>query len=692
MTRVAGGGGARRRAGRGPVPAAVLPVLLTLFSRMATADDASAPLPPPPAPAPQGPVERVEVRGSADEAAGMDSTAFATVIRAEDFADRMTSVPELLRDLVGVQVRGLGGEYATVSIRGSSAEQVMVYLDGVPLNRALGGGVNLADLPLGQVESIEVYRGFTPAGLPAASIGGAVLIHTRRAKDSPAATVSTSAGSFGSSEAIASVSSTRGRGDYALGFDGASGRGDFLYFDNNGTPHEPSDDGTTRRANNDFRRGHLSGRLTLRSGPRSRFTLATDLFARDRGVPGLDCCRSPEARYTTWRILVRPELEVPRLLGGRLLARFAADSTWYREEFDDRDGQIGLTGRAVDSINRIGSLGVEAGFVLAATEHQAISVLAARRRETADLKDRALPGPSGLGRAARDSTVVTLEDQISFASDRLVINPSLRYEAYDSSFRPGPAGGLVPSPTGNRYATGKIGFRLRLNDTVALKGNFGRFARLPDFIEMFGDSGSVVGNPSLSPERGRTADLGLTAARRTAGSLHLLQVEATLFETIAEDLIQFIPNPQNTVKAFNLDRARIRGVELTLALGIGPRFNGSLNVTHQVSRDISGRFTGGSLLPGRPQDEFSAGASLDAGRGRVFYDFTYVGRNFLDQPNTPSEALPARYLHDLGWRLRLRPGLLATIEIKNLGDRRTYDYARFPLPGRSYHARLSWTF
>jgi len=35
----------------------------------------------------------------------------------------------------------------------------------------------------------------------------------------------------------------------------------------------------------------------------------------------------------------------------------------------------------------------------------------------------------------RHGTVVTLEDQISFASDRLVINPSLRHEAYASTFR-----------------------------------------------------------------------------------------------------------------------------------------------------------------------------------------------------------------------------------------------------------------
>lgn len=645
-------------------------------------------------PAPDRPVERVEVRGNAEGQAALDSTAFATVIRAEDFAGRVTSVQELLRDAVGVQVRGLGGEFATVSIRGSSAEQVIVYLDGVPLNRALGGGVNLADLPLGQVESIEVYRGFTPAGVPAASIGGAIMIHTRRTGGDPAGGASVSVGSFRSGEAIASVAGTRGRGDYTFGFDGAVSRGDFVYLNDNGTAHEPADDRSLRRDNNDFRRGHLSGRLSLKAGPRARFQVATDLFAREQGVPGLDSGLSPWARFMTSRFLIRPELEVPGLAGGRLLARVAADFTRYREEFDDPRGLIGLSGRNVDDVALTDSIGAEAALVVAASSRQAISFLASRRAETADLEDLASSGPSGRGTAHRRTTTTTLEDQISFGSDRLVINPSLRHERYDSTFRPGPTGGLVFDLPAGRRTTGKLGFRLRAGGALTLKGNFGRFQRLPDFVELFGNRGSVLGNPALRPESGRSLDLGLAIdVRRPAGPLlRHARIEATGFETVAEDLIQFVPNSQNTVVALNINRARIRGVELSLALALGPRFTGSLNATHQSPVDTRRRPADGNILPGRAQDEVGAGAALDLGLGRIFYEFTYVGRNFVDPSNTPSRALPARYLHDLGYRARLRRGLQGTIEIKNIADEPTRDVARFPLPGRSIHGRLSWEF
>ena len=98
------------------------------------------------------------------------------------------------------------------------------------------------------------------------------------------------------------------------------------------------------------------------------------------------------------------------------------------------------------------------------------------------------------------------------------------------------------------------------------------------------------------------------------------------------------------------------------------------------------------VLPGRPEDEISAGAGWRTGRGQISYEFTYVGRNFTESFETASLALPARYLHDVAYRLRLAHGLQATLEIKNLFDRRTYDVAQFPLPGRSVNGRVAWEF
>jgi iron complex outermembrane receptor protein len=644
------------------------------------------------APPPKPLVEKIEVRGEAEEVAIRDTTAFATVIRADEFANRVTSVSQLLREAVGVQVRDLGGEFATVSIRGSTAEQVTVYLDGVPLNRALGGGVNLADLPLAQIESIEVYRGFTPAMLSGASIGGAILIHSRAATAGVRqAAGSIAYGAFGTGELVASVSGRGTRGSYAVGADGARSQADFTFVDDNSTNVTTSDDAIATRVNNDFTRAHLSGQGTLQAGARTRLTFTTDLFHREQGVPGLGTAQSTSARLSTSRGLLRIESETAGLAAGSLLLRAAADYARQSEAFDDPLGTIALP-QSTD--NRIASAGGEFGGVLAATPHQAVSFLLAERRETADLANLELD-PAGLGRAARTTLVATLEDQWSLAGDALVINPSLRHERYGTSFDPGPATGTVPDAfvSDGAHTTGKIGFRARLDERLSLKGNVGSFLRLPQFIELFGNRGSVLGNPLLQPERGDSADLGiLYERRRTAGTLRQARFETTAFLTRADNLILFQPNPQNTVIALNTGGAEVRGVELSLALALGARFTGSLNATLQRAVNRSGSFADGYLLPGRPAEELSAAAGLDLGRTQLTYNLTWVGKNYTDQTNTESEALPRRVLHDVAASVRLPRGLQGTIEITNIADDRIVDVARFPLPGRSVIGRLSWAF
>ena len=97
--------------------------------------------------------------------------AYATVITRESFEGRETSLPDVLAEATGVHVKRLGGlgAFSTLSLRGSSADQVEVYLDGILLNAAFGGGVDLSNLPLAHVGQIEVYRG---AGAGGNGLGG----------------------------------------------------------------------------------------------------------------------------------------------------------------------------------------------------------------------------------------------------------------------------------------------------------------------------------------------------------------------------------------------------------------------------------------------------------------------------------------------------------------------------------------
>ncbi|HEY3352523.1 MAG TPA: TonB-dependent receptor plug domain-containing protein, partial [Polyangia bacterium] len=174
--------------------------------------------------------EELEVVGERRPGAAADTTAAATVVDAHRFEGEARSVAELIATAPGVAVSQYGGlgQLTTVSLRGSSAAQVQVLLDGLPLNTAAGGGVDLARIPRAWIERIEVVRGAEGAVYGAGTLGGVVNIVTRRAA-AGAWSAEATAGSFrtfaGSADGAvggerwgllgaAAVEDTSGRFDY----------------------------------------------------------------------------------------------------------------------------------------------------------------------------------------------------------------------------------------------------------------------------------------------------------------------------------------------------------------------------------------------------------------------------------------------------------------------------------------------
>ena len=110
-----------------------------------------------------------------------DSSAAASVILPSESPRAYDDLGTLLLEVPGVVVARTGSttEFASLALRGSNPDEVLIYVDGVPLNIAEGGGVDISALPLGDVERVEVYRGTTPLAFGEAALGGVVSITTR---------------------------------------------------------------------------------------------------------------------------------------------------------------------------------------------------------------------------------------------------------------------------------------------------------------------------------------------------------------------------------------------------------------------------------------------------------------------------------------------------------------------------------
>ncbi|MGH7729975.1 MAG: TonB-dependent receptor domain-containing protein, partial [Candidatus Eiseniibacteriota bacterium] len=248
------------------------------------------------------------------------------------------------------------------------------------------------------------------------------------------------------------------------------------------------------------------------------------------------------------------------------------------------------------------------------------------------------------------------------------------------------AGGLARASDVRRtLASPQVGLRVALPGRVDLRANGSSARRAPDFLELFGNQGSVLGNPTLRPERARNADLGL-AWSGPPGRRLTLAIELAHFETRAEDLVVYIRHSQSSVRAENIARARVSGEELSARLEAPGGIALTGGMTRMATRDQGPvPHWNGRRLPLRPG--FLGFARLDLRRGgfRAVSDLHYIGEDFLDRANL--RRVPDRLL--VGASLSFGPqagGLRFTVEGKNLGDDRLSDVGGFPLPGRAVFA------
>ena len=615
---------------------------------------------------------------------------FARAYDVTESRGRLRTVADVLTTATGVHVRDFGGlgSFSTLSIRGSSAGQVAVYLDGVPLNSAQYGVVNIADLPIEAIERIEVFRGSAPLGLD--SPGGGVVHLITGSERGRWLRASGGGGSFGTE-----------RGDFGLGWRGdrtafmavgqlLRGRGDFAYFDDNATPYNTTDDTTRTRANNDLWLTAATARAEQRLGPLA-LSLTHDHLAKDHGTPGIGANPARDARFRTERDVsnLRLAWAGSTALGGGPREEPAVRLYWVgqRDRFSDPRGE--LTGVRQDNDNRTRRWGSQVLVPVALGGGQSLSLLAEGRREQYAPRLQ-LPSPRALPGSNRDLAIWGVEDRWTFADRRFSLLASVRRQVTADDFPGGSAyPGALPVASSRRSVwqtswTG--GARVDFVEGLSLKGSVSRLARMPTLEELFGNAGGIYGNPLAKPEQVTTRDIGLVGLWKPnpgSGPLRPAWVDAQLstYRSDAVDLLVFLPS-QNFSVARNISAARLSGVELSGRAAWPGGLSTELSWTRQWTRDEGEpAYWHGRELPGRPRDEAAIQITHARPRGQIGYGLHLVSANYLDRANVA--RIPARALHDLGGAVRTGPAEWIA-ECVNLTDQRVEDFAGYPLPGRVF--------
>lgn len=563
---------------------------------------------------------------------GVPASATVSIIRLSALRARYVTPAEMLDIIPGLNVRSFGGpgQPSHVQVRGASATQVLVLVDGVRLNPILGGAADLSLSRAHEMDRIEIIRGPAAGKFGADALGGVV----RFVRDPAASRIRlwSTLGSFGTARIGMFLRADAVESSFELD----RTAGDFRFYDAQRHRFE-------RRANNDNTTGSMH--MAWRGDTASVALRAVNIQS---GSPGFTEFPTPEARRAQTRATLQAQWRF-RAAGGTGIVE--TTERYERSRYFNPNAFLG--GGVFESLSAAHGTTLASRFTRVFGQHLTLASGAEVRWER--LKE---------GEFGQPSRVVGSADAgVTFTYKRLDASVSARME-----------GAARHAPR----ALPTAGLRVQLPWSLFVRASAGRNWRLPAFIELYHPDLEFIGpNPDLEPEDGVSFDLG------AGGFWRCGSVEATWFGQVIEQGILWAPVSAFRYEPVNTGPVRLEGVELA-----GSVTHSGIEATASYTRLATLRVDTGQALPSRPAHRIGLQARYDTGRLGVFGELAHTSPSFADFHG--NLVVPGGTGLSAGVSFGPTSGATFTLEAKNLLDQDLRDSRYFPLPGRSIYATILW--
>ncbi|MDA3920803.1 MAG: TonB-dependent receptor [Salinisphaera sp.] len=587
--------------------------------------------------------------------------ATTVITRADIERLQARSVGELLADTPSVTVANQGGpgKLDSIFMRGTNSDQVLVLVDGQRFGSATSGLAAIQDLPVSQIQRIEIVRGPRSSLYGSDAIGGVIQIFTRNGKglnNKSAVTpyFSIGGGTYGSYRGQAGISGHTERAHYNVSVSGQQTNG---FNACNGRPfgapgggagcfaNQPDHDGYSR-LDGSFNGGYtfdngwsVDGNYLRANGDNQYDGTTANQSDTHQEVYGLSLAAPLTDIWKSTLSLGRSSDSSDDHLvsdGGRTVAfasRFETQTdtvTWQNDLAINKDNLV--------------TLGLDY------RQDEVTSSVAYARRK-------------------RDNKAVFGEYQGRFGANEI----DLAARGDDNQ-------------QFGQHATGSLTYGLHINDVYTATVSYGNAFHAPTFNDLYYPSFAGFppsSNPDLKPEKSQTAELGFKAAPRWGSwAIHA-------YQTKIRDLITLDQNftPQN------LDQARIRGIEGEMKAYLGAwRLAGNANwlAARNQTQGSNGSDNYGNHLPRRPDYSLQFDVDRD-----LFTRFSlgatarYNGSRYDDAAN--QHKLGGYALFDLRGEVRLDDAWKLQAKLANLFDRKYQTVAFYNQPGRTVFFTFSYT-
>ena len=561
-------------------------------------------------------------------------------------ASSARSLPELLRGRAGITIVNQGGmgKLSTLFLRGTESDHTLFLVDGIRVGSSTSGLTSLQDIPLAQIERIEIVRGPRSSLYGADAIGGVIQVFTRRGAGGEGVhgRGRIAAGSNGLREASAGIDLRSARGGVGVdvahqetdGINACTGFYNPLTYAGAGCFIVP---GTHLD-----RDGYRNDSATVRAdfAPNEAWQFDARAF-RAEGHNDYDGDYQDNSDI------------VQQVVGGSVRWSPSDAVALKLTAGRNTDDSENYSGNAFanryntkrDSANLQGDFTVAAGHVVTAGFDW--------------LRDRAnVVDPWSPFAKSRGNRAVFAQYQGTFGAHELQL--SARRDDNDQF------GG---------HGTGGIAWGMGFGEGWRVTASHATAFKAPSFNELYYPGSS---NPNLDPESSRSSELSLS---RSGDGWH---VQANAYQTNVDDLIAWSSADFMPV---NIEEARIRGVELVATARLaGWDLRGQIGTLD--ARNLSTGPNHGKRLARRPQR--SARLDLDRNVGDWGFGISGIAEaaRWDNVANTLRVGGYGTVDARVSWRFAADWTLQANLV--NALDRDYQTSAWYSQPGREFALSLRW--
>jgi vitamin B12 transporter len=564
-----------------------------------------------------------------------ESLAAVTVISRQDIERlQVRSLQDLLRGTPGLTLSNSGGPGKATSLflRGTESDHALVLLNGIRLGSATLGQTSIQDLPIDQVERIEIVRGPRSSLYGSEAIGGVIQIFTRRGGDESKRYFNIDVGSYSTRSGSLGLSGGGEDSWYSVdlalsdtdGFNACRGKSDSGCF-----VQEPDDDDD----------GYRNESASLRAGHRFSGGLEVDLHAlRSEGENQYDGDLVDESETRQ------------QVLGGSL--RGTPTDVWLLTLNGGRVWDIsdnykdGLYQTTFDTERD--TLTLQNDFDLGGEQQLTLGI---------DYREERVESTTEYEINERNNRGYFIQYQGDISAHQLQL--SVRQDDHE---------------TFGKHTTGSIGWGYAFEREFSLWASYASAFKAPTFNELYYPG---FGNPELQPEESSSVEIGLKGNADWGGW------SVSAYQTQVDELIGY----DASFSQMNVDRSTIRGIEVQIDTLIGP-WQTQTSLTLLDPRNDSGGSNDGNLLPRRTRQALRLDLDRTFGAYSLGASLLAEGKRYDDLANTQrlggfaTVGLRAGYQINQAWRLQGR--------CENLFDKVYETAGDYNQPGRSFYLSLRY--